>query len=81
MYYLIFCKSFCQYLFDAKEYEFILFKTSDKDFIVNKAKEMNNDIFINITTEHFRVYFSETKKYDKKKTKLVYPSTDFPMFG
>ena len=80
MYYLAYYKDFGCTVFDARIYEFTIFRCSDENFIIEKARELNKGIFMNITTEHFRVYRSETKTYNKKKTTLVYPTNENPMF-
>jgi len=73
MYYICIVLHFKPFVFGAKEYEFTIFKTENKDYAIDKAKEFNNDLLLDITFCHFKVYFSETKTYNKKKTKIVYP--------
>ena len=80
MYYLVYCKNFGLYIFDAAEYEFIIYKSSDKESCINKAREFNDKALLNINTEHFKVYESETKTYNKKKSKLIYPTKEYPLF-
>jgi len=73
MYYIVFCKMFAEFVFGFREYEWTVYCTENKEFAIEKAKELNNDALINITTEYFKVYCSTSKKYNKKTATLIYP--------
>lgn len=73
MYYVVFIKRFAGLVFGAREFEFAIYKTENKESAIEKAKQFNEDPLLNLTTENFAVYESETKTWNKKKTKLIYP--------
>lgn len=69
-YIVTYFKTFLSSVFGENEFEFLLYQTSNKDFAINRAKEYN--LLNENTTERFRVWESETKKFNKKKSKLIY---------
>lgn len=69
-YIVTYFKTFHQPIFMATEFDFLLWQTTDKDFAIKIATKYNleNEDF----TERFRVWESETKKFNKKKSKVIY---------
>lgn len=63
------------------DYEFKIYCTTDKKFALEKAKLMNQKCLININVEHFKVWETVKKTYNKKTSKLIYPSTEYPLFN
>ena len=73
-YYLTFSKDFIYNVLGINEFEWLLYTSNDKQFIINKANEYNNQAIINFSLERFNVYESEKKlKHFNKKycTKIL----------
>ena len=79
MYYLVFCKRFTSPVFEHYEYEWTLSAGKNKDFQIALARKYNERCIMDITMEHFKVYESETKTWNKKKSKLIYPTAEYPL--
>lgn len=54
------------------EMEWRIFETDNECDAIDTAKRLNAECLININVERFRVWRSETNKFNKKKSKLIY---------
>ena len=54
------------------ELEWNICQFTTEDEAIATAKKLNEKCLININIERFRVWQSETKKFNKKKSKLIY---------
>ena len=75
-FYLVFVKRFDRFTFGEGEIEWLISTHTSFEWVLIKARECNQDHFLNINVEHFAVYFSEKKlkTYDKKTCVKIYPN-------
>lgn len=62
------------------EHEFNIYTSPNMEFCINAARKMNETCLINIQIEVFRVWESQKGKYNKKTSKLIYPTIENPLF-
>ncbi len=78
-YHLFFIKSFSHFALQG-DLRLHIQSSTNMEFALNRAREMNKDPFINIQVEHFAIYESEKGKPGKKGMKKIYPGQDHSLY-